>query len=210
MSLTVEMILISNVPTPPNNHADVAPNVCVFLTSVDLGGDDGFRVNVHVKRVTGEFVEFAVQSWAEGIVWGVCCCYIAFDHSLPSKSNRRVQCGRVILFKSDAGFELNKSTKTMRTVTRRVLFPHAFECATPRIFLAFSSIDGKGDGDARFSTVFGRVSSAGFDLSVNAWDDGRLDGATITWFAFDESYEKLDSSPRLCVTTTKVTALCIR
>lgn len=117
-----------------------------------------------------------------------------------------MQCGRVALFKNDAGFELNKKVKSMRTVTRRVLFPHAFE-HSPKIFLAFSLLDILPAGDARFSTVFGRVSTAGFDLSVNAWDDGRLDGASVTWLAFDESYEQPDSSPRLCVATTKVCIL---
>jgi len=143
----------------------------IGLNSLDIDHKENIHIKAHTDSLTATSVKVHLDAWDKTILYSAGCTWLDI-----SSNDRDFQWGK---FNTMDDHPWNKpQAKTMRQIT----FAKPYAVA-PKVVVWLNSVSMQDSHGFRVTTYVRDISTTGFTLHIDSWDDTVLYSAGATWIA---------------------------
>ena len=150
------------------------PEVVCWLNRLDMasGEDRNWRIRAYASDVTSKGFTAHVDTWADSVMNGAGCCWIAFPQGKARVANGSFSTGDVRSWSDPRP----KNSATVR-------FKEGTFGQPPTVLVAINMLDMAGNADLRVGVDVDQVTKDGFRWHLDTWEDSTMYAAGASWIA---------------------------
>lgn len=151
---------------------DTPPKVVVWLTAFDMGREKHWRLKAYASDITGTGFKIHIDTWDDTVLRSATASWVAYT------------AGRTgICSGSFSTTDMRSKDHPQRFNNGYSTFPTGAFTATPRIFMAISSIYISRDANMRLKVKASSLTAAGMMWHLDSWSDTILYTASASYIA---------------------------
>ncbi|KAF5855366.1 hypothetical protein ETB97_009355 [Aspergillus alliaceus] len=148
------------------------PSVAVGLTELDLSKDTNIRVKAYAERITKDDFVVHTDAWADTVLYSAGAAWFEV-----SSTDTEFQIGEFNTL------DLHPWNDPSRQNTKRVIFERSYP-EPPKVVIWLQGLDMDKNKDWRIAAHASNITTEGFDLHIDTWDDSKLYSGTASWIAY--------------------------
>ena len=163
------------------------PAILLGLNSLEIDRCANVRVRTSAEDIHEHIFGAHIRSWDNTRLYSAGCTWLAVPRGHPS-----FQFGTFHTEQDHIAWNVRHLT------SRKIVFGRPYE-TPPKIVVWLNALDLCRDHNERVMAFATDITTTGFTVHINSWDDTRLFGAGISWFAYPEGFPGICSGSLLPV-----------
>lgn len=149
-----------------------APGLALGLTSVHMRKQSDARIKAYASDVRADGFVVHLDSWSDTMLFNAACTWMEIEGDDPD-----------FQFGNYNTHEYQLSKKPVQVYSRLIVFARPYE-TPPCVVVWLASFDIKSENHWRIRTYATEITTTGFRIHVNTWDDTVLHCGGATWVAY--------------------------